>query len=138
MKQIPSQLIRWPNPKARQSLAKRLNLPYSEEMQDWEWEVAQPERFQEFIVFLEREALTDDERFSLVEILVQCVEEILENTSNPNLERCKEWKAVVKAIELRPRLHASTLQYWSEGDFQVSEGMKIVLKQMWSELTQVD
>ena len=45
-------------------------------MQDWEWEVASPERIDEFLAAYEGGELTDDERFTLMETLLQSFEDV--------------------------------------------------------------
>lgn len=40
--------LNFPSTEARRALAKRFDLPYADEMQDWEWEIADASRFEEF------------------------------------------------------------------------------------------
>lgn len=65
-----------PSSLARRSLAATFDLPYSDDMQDWEWEVADATRFEEFLDVFRTGDLSDDERFSLMEVLVQCAEDV--------------------------------------------------------------
>ena len=97
-----------PTAAARIALARRFGLPYSDTMQDWEWEVATPDRFNEFLTTYRTVALTDEERFSLMEILIQCVEE-LHGTAlfEP---ACNELKPL---LEKNLELHRATIEYWS-------------------------
>ena len=46
------------------ALAVRFRLPYSDDMQDWEWEVADYKRFGEFLDAYQATDMSDDERFS--------------------------------------------------------------------------
>jgi hypothetical protein len=103
---------RFPTTEARRALATRLRLPYSDDMQDWEWEVADPNRFAEFIDLYRRGNLTDDELFSLMEVLVQCVEEMLEEPADlPSAARA--WSELEPLLLRHSELHISTVQYWS-------------------------
>jgi hypothetical protein len=86
-------------------------------MQDWEWEVADPARFQEWERVYREEPLTDDERFSLMEMLIQCVE----NTAKMGrawvtVENLPEWRSVASLLRERPRLHAASIAYWALPD----------------------
>ena len=99
---------RFPTIEAQQSLAKRLGHFYSDDMQDWEWEVADPARFEEYVDLYETETLSDDEKFSLMEIILQCIEE-----AESDATRKAKWIRVVAHLRGNFRLHESTLQYWA-------------------------
>jgi hypothetical protein len=55
-------------------LAKRFHLPFNNNMQDWPWEIADHSRFDEFLQVYDSEPLSLDERFTLMKMLIQCVE----------------------------------------------------------------
>lgn len=117
---------RHPSTAARISLADRLSLTYHDSMQDWEWEVAAVDRFDEFLALFGTPLLTDDERFSLMEILIQCVEEM------PTEEEfSRAWSAVESYLLQRPELHSTTVRYWARATetdegacFRVSGNMR--------------
>ncbi|WP_146151785.1 hypothetical protein [Ahniella affigens] len=92
---------------ARQALAARFDLPCSVAMQDWEWEVADPDRFEEFLKAYTPE-LPVDQRLALMEILVQCVED---SDSEAKLATC--WQRIKPLLEKNFNLHAETIQYWA-------------------------
>ena len=106
---VPDQFRRWPTNAARKSLAARFGLPYDSQMQDWEWEVAHPSRYPAFLAAYRGGGLTDDERFSLMECLVQSVADIPPPPCGPP----PEWVAVAELLRADPQLHASTIAYWS-------------------------
>jgi hypothetical protein len=119
-----------PSTAARKEIAARLSLPYSDQMQDWEWEVADVGRFGEFLDAY-RNAAHDDERFSLMEILIQCVEEM------SSLD-CYEpaWQAIRSLLLARTNLHRATVQYWAclgetdaDAQFFVSRLMRVMLNE---------
>lgn len=86
-------------------------------MQDWEWEVADPARFQEWVRVYREEPLTDDERFSLMEMLIQCVEDTAKmRRTGIKVEDLPEWRAVATLLCERPRLHATSIAYWALPD----------------------
>lgn len=120
---------RFPTNEARQSLAERLGHFYDAHMQDWEWEVADPARFEEYVDLYEGEELSADEKFSLMEIILQCVED-----AESDAARKTKWLRVVSHLRRNVRLHEFTLRYWAmweatEADhkFCVSDFVRIVL-----------
>jgi hypothetical protein len=106
---IPEHIWRFPTRKAIESLAKRFNLPNTPEMQDWEWEVADPDRIDEFISVYESGDLDDDEKFTLMETIIQSFEEL----ENP-LKKEPRWERVLRLIENNINLHIYTVWYWSD------------------------
>jgi hypothetical protein len=114
MDEVPSHLIRYPTRAGRESLAARLGLTIDPHMQDWEWQIADARHFQEWLAIYRDAPLTDDERFSLMEMLVQCVEDAHSKAGShwPG-EQSLQWQAVAALLRQRPRLHASTIAYWS-------------------------
>lgn len=100
--------LRSPTYAARKELALRFALPFAEDMQDWEWEVADVERFDEFIGVYRLASLSDDERFSLMEMLIQCTEDM---TLQSNYAAA--WSTIEPLLLSRPDLHRSTVAYWA-------------------------
>jgi hypothetical protein len=102
-------------------------------MQDWEWEVADASRFMAFLEVYKSGGLGDDELFSLMEVLVQCVED-MDASSYPGA-----WCEVERLLMLKPCLHRATVEYWArlgevepEGLFRVSQGMRA----LWRDIAQ--
>lgn len=134
MDDLPHHLKRYPTKAGRQALAARLGLTIDPYSQDWEWEVATAEHFSAWLSVYKEAALTDDERFSLMEMLVQCVDEMCSAYTPPErVEQRPEWQAVAALLRARPHLHASSVAYWSvfgaewpEGQFVVSTPMRRV------------
>ena len=75
MSSVPEHLWRFPTQAAIERLAERFGLPNTPDMQDWEWQVADPERTDEFLSVFLADELDEDERFTLLETLIQCFEE---------------------------------------------------------------
>jgi hypothetical protein len=99
---------RFPTCKARQSLAARFGLPYDSSMQDWEWEVADAARFDEFLAGYRPSELTEYELFSLMEVLVQCAEDM------PNEQGfLNAWRAIEPLLRGNIGTHRATIEYWS-------------------------
>ena len=102
-----------PSTPSRQSLAARFGLSYHGNMQDWEWEVADASRFQEFLGVYRHADLNEAERGSLMEVLVQCVEDLLAADSHQARESLPEWQVVAALLREHASLHAATVDYWS-------------------------
>lgn len=80
-------------------------------MQDWEWEVADPARIKEFIAAYNDGSLSEDERFTLMETIIQSFAE----TCLP-LETNSDWRQTLSAIEQDISLHIYSVWYWSHLD----------------------
>lgn len=134
MDEVPEHLVRYPTRAGQDALAARLGLTIDPNDQDWEWQVADAARFDEWLSIYRDDSLSDDERFSLMEMLIQCVEDMVPLRGPPSeVEELPQWSAVEALLRARPQLHASTLEYWSvfEGEnseemFRVSEPMRKV------------
>lgn len=64
-------LYRFPTRAAIDALAIRFNLPNTKNMQDWEYEVADANRVAEFLVAYYSGELSEDEKFTLMAMLLQ-------------------------------------------------------------------
>lgn len=105
---VPEHLRRYPTAVAIASLVERFNFPYDRNMQDWEWEVADSERVGEFVDAYCSGELDDDERFTLMETIIQsCEDHPLPLTDQPH------WTGVMELLRAGAQLHAATIWYWS-------------------------
>ena len=77
-------------------------------MQDWEWEVADPNRIDEFLAAYEGTELSEDERFTLMETLLQSFEDL-----NGPLEAEPRWFRILELLDRNVVLHAYSICYWS-------------------------
>lgn len=118
---VPEHLWRFPTREAIDSLAKRFGLRNVPGMQDWEWQVADPARLDEFLGAYLSGGLSDDERFTLMETLLQCFEQ-----THQDLDSDERWSRVMAALDAGIELHASTVWYWScVDDEEPSGGFRI-------------
>jgi hypothetical protein len=106
---VPEHIWRFPTRKAIDSLAERFNLPNTPEMQDWEWEVADPKRITEFVAAYESGELDDDEKFTLMETIIQSFADM-----EAPLSANEDWTHVLKIIENNINLHIYSVWYWSD------------------------
>jgi len=103
-------MLRFQTQPAIAAVAARFSLPYAPEMQDWAWEVADPGRLDEFLQAYDHATLPDDERFVLMEIILQSCEDL-----DAPLSDEPRWRRVLALLARRFTLHASSVRYWSGG-----------------------
>ena len=104
-------------------------------MQDWEWDVADASRLLEFLAALEETDLSDDERFALAEVVMQCFENLAaEGRAVSEILSMDEWRRFISILCARPTLHAHTLCYWAAPDD--SDGFHItgLVRPLWAKL----
>lgn len=108
---IAESLLRFPTSAAITRLAEHFGLPYDPTMQDWPWEVADPTRLDEFLQAYADGDFTEDERFVLMEMILQCCEDL-----DDRLPSDPRWGRVLALLETHLELHASSVYYWADGD----------------------
>jgi hypothetical protein len=106
---IPEHLWRFPTTQSISSLSKRFNFPNTQDMQDWEWEVSDPNRIDEFIRAYISGELDDDERFTIMETIIQSFEDI-----GKPLNKNQQWLNVLSLIDKNLYLHIYTVWYWAD------------------------
>ena len=77
-------------------------------MQDWEYQVADSGRLDEFLAAYESGELNDDERFTLMETILQCFEDL---GSSAGFD--PRWDRTLEIIDENFELHAHSVWYWS-------------------------
>ncbi len=108
MDETPEHLWRHPTRAAIDSLAKRLDLANEPSMQDWEVQVADSARIDEFLCAYESGELSEDERFVLMQIIIESCE-ILES----DLKENPDWHRALALIEQEIDVHISSVWYRS-------------------------
>jgi hypothetical protein len=89
-----------------------LDLPYRDGMQDWDIELADSNRIQEFCDFYEREDLDPHEKQALMALLIASYNDYLEERGNEVLL----WSKIAALLRKDFDLHKSTLLYWLGSD----------------------
>jgi hypothetical protein len=107
---VPAHLLRFATTEARMHLAQLLDLPYHVSMQDWEWEVANQNRIGEFLKLYESNELSEGEQFSLMEIIIQSVED--SETAVGSIE----WAHTLRILDERMSVHVHSVWYWAMPD----------------------
>ena len=106
---ITEPAFRCPTSAAIDKLAETFSLPNTSAMQDWEWQVADSGRIEEFLNEYKKQSITDDERFTLLEILLQSFEE-----TETDLNKNELWQEMLGLAKQNHKLHAHTIWYWSD------------------------
>jgi hypothetical protein len=137
---VPKHLLRHPTRAAIDSLANRFGLPNSPEMQDWEWEVADSNRISEFLAAYESGELTEDEKFVLMEIILQSSED-----SDESFLKSTTWKKILALIEQNIKIHVSSVWYWAnleednlEDSWRITSFMRQTLEKHKEQFAQQD
>lgn len=98
--------------KAIKRLNTLLNLPYIDGMQDWDIELANSNRVQEFCDVYEREDLDSAEKQALMALIIASYDDYLEERTNDVVL----WNKIAALLKKDFELHKSTLLYWLGDD----------------------
>ncbi len=85
-------------------------------MQDWEWEIADSSRLDEYPGLYKSGCLTGDERFTLMETIIQAFEDL-----PAELESDARWHDTLTLLDTEVDLHAYTIWYWSDLEDDLGE-----------------
>jgi hypothetical protein len=108
-----------PDANARISIANKLGLPYSENMQDWEYEVSDFNRINEFLIEYKKSSSTLAERNSLMEIILDSINSALEEQTDCNL--ASYMSQVKELLIINKEHHRGTISYWTKNDFAIAK-----------------
>ena len=91
-------------------------------MQDWEYEVSNPNRLDEFINEYYREETTRNEKEILMEIILDSSNDLkIENKDSFLIKYSEKLK---ERLERNFDLHIGTAKYWIENKFEISNCLK--------------
>ena len=107
----PKHIWRFPTRDAIDKLATRFGFPNDPGMQDWEHEVADHTRIDEFLATYETGGLSDDEKFTLMEAIIESFEDIAR--MGGDLSSDARWQRTLDALDKNIPLHAYSVWYWS-------------------------
>ena len=93
-------------------LAERFHLPNNPSSQDWEVEVADFARVDDFLEAYSDPLFSDDDRFLLMELIVASLDDGLRAGSQLGAL----WSRTRRLLLGSVRLHAATLSYWACGN----------------------
>ncbi len=114
-----------PNIDARKSLADKFNLKYHDDMQDWEYEVADMNRLADFEKHYLLSDTNDKEKESLMEIMLDSLNDSLELN---DLKIFNDFAPrILKYLKENNQIQEGTIYYWTEGDFLISNKIKTTI-----------
>ena len=109
----------------------RLQLSPDKYCQDWEIELADSLRVEEFVDIYETESLDDDERFALMALIVASFEDVL--SENPEKQDC--WPRISQALHSQFDLHSYTVSYWAAPGADLKDGcfsITPLMREVWA------
>jgi hypothetical protein len=116
--------------KAIDKLAEELNLRNDLSMQDWSYEVANPNDIDKYISHY-RLTTDEDKKFVLMEIIIEATEQ--QNTTECFQKYCETIKPI---LETNFELHEFTIHYWScFGNENLHDSWKIasLMRKIWTD-----
>ncbi len=111
-----------------EELATLFNYTIDSPSQDWTYEIAEPERIDDYIRAYDNEVQNEDTKFSLMEMIIQA----LENQGSIELIELK-WQ-LIKPILLRDfELHQYTIFYWSCWEDEIEDTWNVtpLFRELW-------
>jgi hypothetical protein len=93
-------------------LTAMLRLPATGAEQDWEMELADPSRVDEFVALFDRLELEAEDRKALMALVLGSANAFLEKEGEPPAT----WVTIANLLADERELHADTLSYWSRDD----------------------
>lgn len=113
-------LWRCPTVAAMNALAKRLDLPPPPLAYDWHYAVADPTRIDEFVALYENGGLTDDERFTLMEVILNSVIDAV-TEKDTSILTSKTWQKILALLEENIELHIYSVWHYSSVELESVE-----------------
>jgi hypothetical protein len=118
---MPERIWRCPTREAIDKLASRFGLPNHPSMQDWEIEVSDPARIDEFLTVYTSGQLSDDEKFTLMETIIASFDELA--ATGGDLDTDTRWRLTRSLLQNNITLHAYSVWYWSRLDAEEKDEM---------------
>lgn len=91
-------------------VAKELDIPLDEWMQDWPYEVANSEEIEKYISYY-RKVRDDDEKFVVMQAIIEAVED-----QKKQEQFLKYWIIVQELLKQDFQIHEYTIYYWADFD----------------------
>jgi len=124
--------FRFGTKKAIDELAEELQLPNDSTMQDWSYEVSNPNDIDKYIAHYHL-TTDDDKKFVLMEMILQAI------VDQPDEEQLMVgWKKVHPVLEDNFNIHEFTVHYWkdlTDDSFDNCKTLNPLLRQLWKTKT---
>lgn len=104
--------------KAIDYLNKELSLPFTGVEQDWEIEMADSSRLEEFIIFYEKSHLNIEEKRALMSLIIASYDDMLNECENKSL-----WNRIAVCIVSEKQIFSDILSYWKLDNEEIEENL---------------
>jgi len=91
-------------------LSKELSLPFVGTEQDWDIEMADPNRVKDFLEFYRQHDLSADEKVAVMALILASYDEFL---SDSDLEVDGSWEEIKTILESQMTIFVELIDYWS-------------------------
>ena len=117
--------------KSIEKLAKMFALPNNNAMQDWPYEVSDPNRTEEFFDALEHFKTDEDTQYTLMDLILQSLEE-----SQIELSDSKLVNSLRRYLKRNYAIHAYQIWYWATFDTELTDAWRIspFLRDIWNDM----
>ncbi|GGX67231.1 hypothetical protein GCM10011309_16110 [Litorimonas cladophorae] len=114
-----------------EKIANDFDLPNESSMQDWAFEIADPNRLSEFFEALKSYKLEPDVQFTLMDIVLQSLEE-----SDIDFLEDQIAFAIKKYLTKNYSIHAYQIWYWSAFDNELEDAFRIssLMRAVWDNM----
>jgi len=85
-------------------------LPYTGQEQDWDIEMADSQRLDEFICYYQSNSLSENKKYALIALILASYDDFL---SENNIEVDKRWKTIESLLNSDINLYTELIDYWS-------------------------
>nr|WP_261764423.1 hypothetical protein [Paenibacillus xylanexedens] len=103
-----------------ESLIQKLNLPpLTPFSQDWEYTSADASRLDEFITYYENHQLNDNEKFTLMIIMISSLDDYL--SEGKGTDGHKLWNRIKQNLRKDYELHIHTINYWAQDESDLED-----------------
>lgn len=91
-------------------LSKLLNLPFTGTEQDWDIEMADQNRIDEFIIFYNEVELTEEMKYATMSLIVASYDDFL---NSQELDKDDRWDEIKKLLISEKTVFKDLIEYWA-------------------------
>lgn len=91
-------------------LSKLLNLPFTGAEQDWDVEMADQNRIDEFIIFYNEVELTEEMKYATMSLIVASYDDFL---NSQELDKDDRWDEIKKLLISEKTVFKDLIEYWA-------------------------
>ena len=103
---------------AIEKLSRELKLPEPDEFsQDWQYEVADLTRLEEFAMFYLNNKLNKNEKFTLMSLILESANDRVQSESL----NCKTWEQIAEILTYDIDINEQILEYWACDDDKIED-----------------